>query len=198
MKYAILCIGILVAISSYLFIEYTKVSRNYEISLENLKAYSQEASALKDESRVFKFTVSQLEYLNDSLIQKMNNVRKELKIKDSRIEQLQYQLKEVIKEDTLYLSDTVFVENINIDTIIGDKWVNTRLYLEYPNKIVITPKVITEQFCFVQLKKETVNPPKKFFLFRWFQKKHYVSIITVKENNPYVEEKESRYIQIIK
>ena len=31
---------------------------------------------------VFKFTIEQLNYYNDFILQKMNNVRKELKIKD--------------------------------------------------------------------------------------------------------------------
>lgn len=41
-----------------------------------------ENSSLKDDSKAFKFIIEQLEYYNDSILQKMNEVRKELKIKD--------------------------------------------------------------------------------------------------------------------
>ena len=52
------------------------------ISVSNEKAFIAENSSLKNENRVFKFTVEQLNYYNDSILQKMNEVRKELKIKD--------------------------------------------------------------------------------------------------------------------
>ena len=50
--------------------------------MSNQKAFIAENSSLKEENRVFKFTVEQLNYYNDSILQKMNEVRKELKIKD--------------------------------------------------------------------------------------------------------------------
>ena len=51
-------------------------------SISNEKAFIAENSSLKNENRVFKFTVEQLNYYNNSILQKMNEVRKELKIKD--------------------------------------------------------------------------------------------------------------------
>ena len=48
------------------------------------------------------------------------------------------------------------------------------------------------------MKKETVNPPKKFFLFRWFQKKHKIIQVDVIEKNPYVQNEVSRYIEIVR
>ena len=50
--------------------------------MSNQKAFIAENSSLKEENRVFKFTVEQLNYYNDSILQKMNDVRKELKIID--------------------------------------------------------------------------------------------------------------------
>ena len=70
--------------------------------------------------------------------------------------------------------------------------------MKYPNYIKFTPKFKLESFLFVESKKETVNPPKKFFLFRWFQKRHTVLNVTVKENNPYVETDEQKFVEIIK
>ena len=51
------------------------------ISVSNEKAFIAENSSLRDENMVFKFTVEQLNYYNDSILKKMNEVRKELKIK---------------------------------------------------------------------------------------------------------------------
>ena len=52
------------------------------ISVSNEKAFIAENSSLRDENMVFKFTVEQLNYYNDSILKKMNEGRKELKIKD--------------------------------------------------------------------------------------------------------------------
>lgn len=52
------------------------------ISVSNEKAFIDDNSSLRDENMVFKFTVEQLNYYNDSILKKMNEVRKELKIKD--------------------------------------------------------------------------------------------------------------------
>ena len=53
------------------------------ISISNEKAFIAENSSLKNENRVFKFTVEQLNYYNYSILEKMNDVSKDLKIKNS-------------------------------------------------------------------------------------------------------------------
>ena len=68
------------------------------MSMSNQKTFIAENSFLKEENRVFKFTVEQLNYYNDSILQKMNEVRKELKIKDSNLKQMQYILSEATKK----------------------------------------------------------------------------------------------------
>ena len=125
------------SISSYIL--YTKnqsLKEELSISVSNEMAFIAENSSLKDENRVFKFTVEQLNYYNDSILQKMNEVRKELKIKDKNIKQLQYLLSVSTKKDTVLFTDTIFRDkSLALDTIIGDKWYNIRLGLKYPNLI---------------------------------------------------------------
>lgn len=197
-KYLIISIIILVSIISFLGYTNKKLSNQYAIAYENIKAYDAELSGLRGDTKVYKLTIEQLNYFNDSITKKMNEVRKELNIKDSKIKQMQYQLSHIEKPDSIILKDTVFVESFKLDTIIGDEWANTHLIMKYPNYIKFTPKFKLESFLFVESKKETVNPPKKFFLFRWFQKRHTVLNVTVKENNPYVETDEQKFVEIIK
>lgn len=188
-----LCVGIL-----YLFIENKKLNSKYLTSIENIKAYDLQLSNEKNNNRILNLTIEQLNYFNDSIIHKINEVKRDLNIKDKHIKQIQYELSNANRIDTLVLKDTIFKSpSFKLDTIIGDKWFKNRLTLTYPNLITSSISFSSEKFCFVQLKKETVNPPKKFFLARWLQKKHYVTIVTIKENNPYIEIKDSRFIQII-
>lgn len=199
-KLIYILVGTLILSISSLWILYNKYNRlsiEYSISIENVKAYDAQLSGLEGDNRALKLTVEQLNYFNDSIIKKMNEVRKELGIKDSKIKQMQYKLSHIEKSDSLTLPDTIFVNSFKLDTIMGDEWANNHIIMSYPNKIKITPRFKLESFLFVSAKKETIKPPKKFFLFRWFQKRHTVLNITVKENNPYAETDRQKFIKII-
>ena len=81
-------IGIVILMSLLVVSTYTLYNRNQDlkeeisVSMSNQKVFISKNSSLKEQNRVFKFTVEQLNYYNDSILQKMNNVSKELKIKD--------------------------------------------------------------------------------------------------------------------
>lgn len=197
-KIITLIILALIAGISYLYTENLRLNHEYKIAAENIKAYDAQLSGLEGDNRVLKLTVEQLNYFNDSIIKKIKEAQKELNIKDSKLKQAQYELSFASRKDTILLKDTIFSSTFtSLDTIMGDKWFSNRIQLSYPNLISSSVSFKSEKFCFVQLRKETIKPPKKFFLARWFQKKHYVSIVTIKENNPYIEIKNSRFIQII-
>lgn len=183
---------------------YKLYNRNQDLKEEvsvliaNQKAFITENSSLKGENIAFKFTVEQLNYYNDSILQKMNEVRKELKIKDKDLKQMQYLLSEATKKDTIVFRDTLFREStLNIDTLVGDKWYQMKLGLKYPSTITTDPKFVSEKYIITSLKKETINPPKKCWLLRLFQKKHKVVEVNVVEKNPYIENKQQRFIEIV-
>lgn len=69
-KYLIISIIILVSIISFLGYTNKKLSNQYARAYENIKAYDAELSGLKDNTRVYKLTVNQLNYFNDSIIKK--------------------------------------------------------------------------------------------------------------------------------
>jgi len=198
--YILLGVLILTGISMYwLYNRYQKLTAEYSISIENIKAYDAELSGLRDDTKVYKLTIEQLNYFNDSIIKKMKVVQKELGIKDKRLQQLQYEASHAQRADTIILKDTIFRDSqLKLDTIVGDKWFRTNLHLEFPSTIALKPEIELERYTFINGKRETVNPPKKFFLFRWFQKKHTVVEVNVREMNPYVKDKTQRFIQIIK
>lgn len=94
----------LLAISIYtLYTNNQKLKEEISISVSNQKAFIAENSSLKEENRAFKFTVEQLNYYNDSILQKMNDVRKELGIKDKNLKQMQYLLSEATKKDIIVM-----------------------------------------------------------------------------------------------
>ena len=184
--------------SAILYKKVWHLRANLDILALNQKAFIAENSSLKEQGRIFKFTIEQLGYYNDSVLQEMNKVKRELKVKDKGLQQLQYLLSVSTRKDTVLFTDTIFKnKELALDTLIGDKWYNIRLGLKYPNLIYTEPTFTSEKYIIVNKKKETVNPPKKFFLFRWFQRKHWVMEVHIKEKNPYIKEVNNKFVEII-
>lgn len=178
-----------------------KMTAQYETAMANMKAYDSELSTEKDKSTAYQLTISQLEYFQDSILRSLDETRKELNIKDKNLKALQAVQSTFKKKDTIKITqvDTLFREpSLNIDTLMGDEWYRLRLGLKYPSIIAVSPSFNSEKHIIVSNRKETVNPPRKFFLWRWLQKKHIVLNVDVKEKNPYVEEEVSKYIEILK
>lgn len=175
-----------------------KYKNLYNRELQNVEAYQAANSGLKGNVRQYQMTMDDLRASRDSLDRKLVKAVKSLKIKDKKIEYLQYQAKTIHKTDTIQMSDTIFVPEAHIDTLIGDKWYNLRLKLDYPSTIVASPTFNSEQYVVVNTKREYNKKPSKLFFIRWFQKKHWVTEVNVIERNPYIDVKQQKYIKVAK
>lgn len=164
----------------------------------NNKAYQLELDTVKGKSYQYQLTIDQLEYFNDSITQKLKEAREQVKIEEKEVIQYQYINTVTTKTDTITFTDTIFKTDVAIDTVVGDEWYNVELGLKYPDSIVVEPTFNNETIVLISAQKETVNPPKKCWLLRLFQKKHTVVKVDVIENNPYSTIKEQRFIEIIK
>ena len=104
----VILMGLLAVSTCTLYNRNQNLKEKISVSIPNEKAFIAENSSLKNKNRVFKFTVEQLNYYNDSILEKMNEVRKELRIKDKDLKQMQYLLSEAQKKDTIVFRDTIF------------------------------------------------------------------------------------------
>lgn len=190
---------VLIAALLYTVKQNKTYKEKWKVAIANVKAYSDELSDSKNKNTAFQLTIDQLKTYQDSVLIALNETKKELKIKDKKLQSLQYVSSSFTKIDTLLMRDTLFKEpSFAIDTTIQDKWYKLKLGLRYPSMIVVNPEFKSEKHIIVSTKKETVNPPKKFFLFRWFQKKHTILHVDVVEKNPYVNDESSKYVEILK
>ena len=178
---------------------YKNLQKEYLKSVELVKAYDRENDSLKNTSNLYRLSIEELKHSNDSVLKKLNNVRRELRIKDNSIKQLQYQATLLSKKDTIVLRDTIFSNPyLNLDTLIQDKWYKLNLGLKYPSTITVEPEFNNEQYVVISTKKEYIKPPHKCFLIRLFQKKHTVVEVQVVDSNPYVSTKNQKFIEIVK
>lgn len=168
-----------------------------EISTTNESILLNQFDSLNSYNKELQLNIEQLEYSNNTTLDKLNKVRKELNIKDKELQKLQYQLSISNKTDTVVYRDTIFKEGIKLDTLIKDDWYSLNLDLEYPSTIIVNPKFKSEKYVVTSLKKEIKGTPKKCWLGRIFQKKHNVVRVEVVEKSPYIETKEQVFINII-
>ena len=201
---SLLYIGIISIIVGLIFTISTQSSniRNLKkelaISTANEKALFEDNSSLQNKKRTLQLTVDQLNHINDSIIMKMNETRKELKVKDKYIQSLEYQLSEASKTDTIIFRDTLFREsNFQLDTTMRDKWYSLNLQLKYPSTIIASPKFISERYVVQNFRKEPIKIAKKCWIWRVFQRKHIVLETEVVEKSPYIINKKEKYIKII-
>ena len=173
------------------------LNKSLDISVNNEKAYSAENSALKESNIVFKFELAQMIHMNDSILVKMREVAQELKIKDKKLESLQYQLEHISKSDTIFIRDTIFKDpGFKLDTCIQDKWARTCLHFEYPNEVGVSSEFNNEKYIITSWKKEPIKQ-RKWFLPRWFTKKQKIVTVDVVDKNPYVTTERQRFVQIV-
>ena len=182
----------------YQKIEIEKYKSLYDKELQNVEAYRNSNAGLEGEIREYKMTMDDLRASRDSIDIRLTEVVDELKIKDKKIEYLQYQVKVAHKTDTIQIPDTIFVPEAHVDTLIGDKWYNLRLRLDYPSTIIASPTFNSEQYVVINSKKEYNKKPSKIFFIRWFQRKHTTVEVNVEEKSPYITNKENKFIKILK
>lgn len=197
-KWLIVAIVVLLGVVGIAWNKIDSLNGKLDIAEANIKAYNQQLSNKDNKNVALRLTVSQLESYQDSVLQELNETRESLKIKDKNLKALQKVASTFSKADTITLKDTLYRDpSLAVDTILKDEWYSLRLGLKYPSTITVKPEFKSDKHIVVYTKKETVNPPKKFFLLRWFQKKHLVLKVYVIEKNPYIINDCSKFVEII-
>ena len=200
MKKIILILGLIIVAlicTVYFLIKINnRLNTELKIAVNNEKSFELENIDLKNKSIELQYSITQLKYSKDSIIRKMDSIIHELSIKDKNLKAIGYIKSTIQKTDTVIFKDTVFY-NVNIDTTIIDKWYKLNFKCTYPNKVIITSKFKSDKYIVFSRKRETIYPPKKFWLFRLFQKKHTVVEVNVVEQNPYIENNKQKFIEII-
>lgn len=193
----ILSYGVLIFIIVFYVNKVNTLNKDLSNAVNNVKAYETENSNLKETNQTFRLTIQNMKKSQDSLMLKMKQVANENGIKDKEIKSLQYQLEHFKKVDTIRLTDTIFrYKNFMLDTCLTDKWNSTCLHLEYPNLISVISEYNNEKYIILDSHKKPIKD-RKWFLPRWFTKKHIVVEVTVVDENPYVTTKKQRFVEII-
>lgn len=159
------------------------------------RSYALEAAGARGDARVYAMTVEELEASRDTLMARLDSIREAAGVRDRRLRAVAWRETVVERVDTVWLADSIFVSDM--DTTISDGWVSARLSVVAPDKVGLDVSVRNETSLIVSSRRETVRPPRRFPLFRLFQRKRTVVEVTAVEGNPHCVEKSRRYVEII-
>ena len=194
----VLAVAIPLALSCVYIKKYHDAEREIGVYSQNNKSLIDRLAAADNETYQMQLTIDDLYYMNDSITQKMMRVKDSLKIKDKKIKELQYLYSHYMRHDTIELHDTIFNDpELYIDTIIGDRWMNTEVQLRYPGTICVSPTVTSEKVVMIYSKREPIKPAKCKF-FNLFKKKHTYIKVVVNEENPYIDNQQNVFVEIQK
>ena len=161
-----LCVGLLLCWGITLHNQNKKLSQNLETAQNNIEAYQGLLSDSQQASNVLKLTVEQLQNSKDSVLHKLDSVRKELKIKPKQLHTAATQTQvlnvigskgvggNIIVKDSIYTDSILYNPLTKVKYTIGNDTVNIAIDLR------------NEQYLYVYTKREYKN--KKNFFKRLF------------------------------
>lgn len=161
-----LCVGLLLCWGITLHNQNKKLSQSLETAQNNIEAYQGLLSDSQQASNVLKLTIEQLQNSKDSVLHKLDSVRKELKIKPKQIHTAATQTQvlnvigskgvggNIIVKDSIYTDSILYNPLTKIKYTIGNDTVNIAIDLR------------NEQYLYVYTKREYKN--KKNFFKRLF------------------------------
>ena len=163
---SLLSVGLLLSFSVNTYKQNKKLSESLELSQNNVEAYQELYNDSQQASSVLKLTIDQLQNSKDSVIQKLDSVRKELKLKPKQIKTAatQTQVINVIKskgvKGDILVKDTIYTDSIQYNPL------TTVHYTIGKDTVSIGLNVENTQYLYIYTTKEYKN--KKNFIKRLF------------------------------
>lgn len=198
-NFKVVAVGLVSLLIATIFYQHNQLqNKNREIDriTNNIRAYEEIASNAQDNSRVLQLTIDELNHSKDSLIQQVDKVKKELKIKDKNLTdasvintEIKDSVKTVIKEKLIDFNEELKLNDLT--TIIVSR-----------KDSILTAKIDikNQQIIFIEDRKEYRNKYKNGFIrflhFDW--KKIRIKKYTVKNSNPLIKVTDTRIVEINK
>lgn len=163
-----LSVGLLLGWSVFLNHQNKKLSESLELAQNNIEAYQGSLEGSQQANNVLKLTVEELHNYNDALVNKLDSVRKELKIKDKQIHTAATQTqvldvnqgKEVVGDIITILKDSVYSDSIHYNDL------TTVYYTIGKDTVSIGLDIKNDQYLYVYTDRHYKN--KKNFIKRLF------------------------------
>ena len=165
-----LFVGLLVVFSINIYKQNKRLSKSLEMAQNNIEAYQGILNGSQQANNVLKLDMSQLQNVNDSLIQKIDSVRKELKLKPKVIRTIATQTQTIYVTASKGVRGQDIIKTIQRDTVYKDTiLINPLTKIDYTigkDTVSVNLDIKNQQFLYVYKKRQYKN--KKSFIKRLF------------------------------
>lgn len=194
-NFKVLAVFIIGIFAAFIVLQHNQLKdKNKEIDRlnNNILYYQEQQDTLQNDNRVLRLTVDEFKDSKDSIVQQLNNVRKELNIKDKQLEQAQSQTQQIIVDTAIVVKQDNFKEVIRPNEL-------TSIIIAKTDSI-LTAKIDIKntQTLFLSSKKEYKRKYKNWFrrLLKFDFKKQRVYRYTIKNSNELIKVTDTRLITL--
>lgn len=194
-RIAVIIIVGLTAICFYQNNKINKLDDKLGIVTNNYQYYQSLTSSLDKQNNVLKLTIDDLNMTNDSLLQEVNEVREELKIKDKNVQQVQIvktEVKDSIKT-VIKLTEIDFTKELKLNNL------TTIIVSKRDSILSAVLDLKNQQTLFVERKRKYRNQYKNWFqrLIHFDWKKDDISNYTIHNSNDLIKVTNTRVVEIL-
>lgn len=189
---AVIIISIFAATIFYQGKQIKEKNRQIDRVTNNTLFYQEQLSDKDKEIRTLNLTIDEFKNTNDSIIQNIVNIQKELKIKDKELKQAQSQNQEINIDTTIVVGDKDFEKEIKPNEL------TSLIIIKKDSILTAKISIKNSQTLFISNKREYKNQYKNWFrrLIHFDFKKRDVYKYQIYNSNPLIEVKETRLITI--
>lgn len=165
-----LLVGLLVVFSINIYKQNKRLSKSLEMAQNNIEAYQGILNGSQQANNVLKLDMSQLRNINDSLIQKIDSVREQLKLKPKVIRTTATQTQTIYVTASKGVRGQDIIKTIQRDTVYKDTiQINPLTKIDYTigkDTVSVNLDIKNQQFLYVYKHRQYKN--KKSFIKRLF------------------------------
>ncbi len=165
-----LLVGLLVVFSINIYKQNKRLSKSLEMAQNNIDAYQGILNGSQQANNVLKLDMSQLRNINDSLIQKIDSVREQLKLKPKVIKTTATQTQTIYVTASKGVRGQDIIKTIQRDTVYKDTiQINPLTKVNYTigkDTVSVNLDIKNQQFLYVYKHRQYKN--KKSFIKRLF------------------------------
>lgn len=194
-NFKVLAVFIIGIFAAFVVLQHNQLkNKNKEIDRlnNNILYYQEQQDTLQNDNRVLRLTVDEFKDSKDSIVQQLNNVRKELNIKDKQLEQAQSQTQQIIVDTAIVVKENNFKEVIRPNEL-------TSIIIAKTDSI-LTAKIDIKntQTLFLSSKKVYKRQYKNWFrrLLKFDFKKQRVYRYTIKNSNELIKVTDTKLITL--
>lgn len=194
-NFKVLAVFIIGIFAAFIVLQHNQLkNKNKEIDRlnNNILYYQEQQDTLKNDNRVLRLTVDEFKDSKDSIVSQLNNIRKELNIKDKQLEQAQSQTQQIIVDTAIVVKENNFKEVIKPNEL-------TSIIIAKTDSI-LTAKIDIKntQTLFLSSRKEYKRQYKNWFrrLLKFDFKKQRVYRYTIKNSNELIKVTDTKLITL--